>query len=141
MKRRAISIFLIATALVVAWLLLLDPSLVWAKPRSKKHRKAKPGPVANFDTRLPVLGTRLAEFPPGPMKAVADQACLNCHCADLVWQQHLTDKQWTASVSKMIGWGAEVPENRKEELVSYLVRNFGPDNDRFRPVLTRPVGR
>jgi hypothetical protein len=41
----------------------------------------------------------------------------------------------------MIGWGAEIPENEKAELVAYLVRNFGPDNDRFRPVVTRPLDR
>ena len=41
----------------------------------------------------------------------------------------------------MIGWGAEIPENEKAELVAYLARNFGPDNDRFRPVVTRPLDR
>jgi hypothetical protein len=41
----------------------------------------------------------------------------------------------------MIGWGAEVPEAKKAELVAYLVANFGPDNTKFQPVVTRPVGR
>ena len=41
---------------------------------------------------------------------MADQACLACHAADLVCQQRLTEKQWAASVNKMIGWGADVPE-------------------------------
>ena len=72
---------------------------------------------------------------------MADQACLACHAADLVWQQRLTEKQWTASVNKMIGWGADVQEARKAELVAYLFANFGPDNTKFQPVVTRPVGR
>lgn len=108
----------------------------------KKRRARRPAAAApNFDTKLPVLGTRLLEFPPGPAKAVADQACLSCHSADLTWQQRLTEKQWTAEVDKMIGWGADVPEARKAELIAYLVANFGPDNDRFQPIVTRPVGR
>jgi len=72
---------------------------------------------------------------------MADKACLRCHSADILRQQRLSERQWTANVTKMIGWGAEVPEDRKAELVAYLVRNFGPDNDRFRPVVTRPLGR
>jgi quinoprotein glucose dehydrogenase len=73
------------------------------------------------------------------MKSVADQACLNCHSADIVRQQRLNEKQWTASVNKMIGWGASVPEGKKDPLVAYLVEHFGPDNDRFQPVVTGPA--
>ncbi len=107
----------------------------------KGHARKPAGVAANFDARLPVLGTHLSEFPPGAAKPVADQGCLACHAADLVWQQRLTEKQWTASVNKMIGWGADVSEARKAELVAYLVANFGPDNTKFQPVVTRPVGR
>ncbi len=87
------------------------------------------------------LGTQLSSLPVGPGKAIAGKACLRCHSADILRQQRLSDKQWTASVTKMIGWGAEIPENEKAELVAYLARNFGPDNDRFRPVVTRPLDR
>jgi hypothetical protein len=114
-----------------------------ATQKSKKRPKAKsakPAPVT-FDVKLPVLGTKLAEFPPGEGKSLADSACLACHSTDLVRQQRLTEKQWTAAVTKMAGWGAEVPESKKETLIAYLVKNFGPDNDRFEPVVTRPVGR
>lgn len=90
---------------------------------------------------LPPLGERLDPLPAGPLKGVGDQACLNCHSADIIRQQRLTEKQWAANVDKMIGWGAAVPEDRKNALVAYLFEHFGPDNDRFRPVLTRPSGR
>ena len=90
---------------------------------------------------LPELGTELGQFPPGPMKVVADRACLHCHSADMVRQQRLTEKQWTAELGKMTGWGAVVRDEEKDALVAYLFKHFGPDNDRFRPVLARPPGR
>ena len=103
--------------------------------------KPKAKPAAAFDASLPVLGSQLAELPPGPGKATADGTCLTCHSADMLRQQRLNEKQWTANVTKMTGWGAEVPADRRDELIAYLVKNFGPDNDRFKPVVTRPAGR
>lgn len=136
----------LALALLLVLLAGLPDGSQAATKKSKKRAKAKsaktvkPAPVT-FDVKLPVLGTRLAEFPPGEGKSLADQACLTCHSTDLVRQQRLTEKQWTATVTKMAGWGADVPESRKETLIAYLVKNFGPDNDRFEPVVTRPAGR
>ena len=138
MKRSTLLPLLVLPLFVVS---TLFESPAEAAKRRKKARKAKPAAAANFDTKLPVLGTRLADFPPGPSKSLADQACLACHSADMVWQQHLTEKQWTAEVNKMMGWGSEVPEEKKAALIAYLVANFGPENDKFRPVVTRPVGR
>lgn len=89
---------------------------------------------------LPVLGTRLSEFPEGPGKAIADRACLQCHSADIPRQQRLTEKQWTAEVEKMGRWGAEVPASDKDALVGYLASRFGPDNGGFRPLEVRPSG-
>jgi len=87
------------------------------------------------------LGTRLLEFPPGDGKSIADQACLACHATDMVRQQRLTEKQWAAEVTKMAVWGADIPQDKREELVAYLVNNFGPGAPKYEPVLTRPVGR
>ena len=111
-----------------------------AKKKKKRVESTKEAPV-NFDRNLPVLGTRMALLPPGPMKDLADGACLTCHAADIVAQQHLTEKQWTAEIVKMTGWGAPVPEKDREALAAYLVANFGPGNLRWLPVVTRPVGR
>lgn len=109
--------------------------------QGSKQPKSKTAPVAAFDESLPVLGTQLAELPPGPGKATADAGCLKCHSADILRQQRLNEKQWAAGVAKMAGWGADVPEGKRDELIAYLVKNFGPDNDRFKPVVTRPAGR
>jgi hypothetical protein len=101
--------------------------------------KAKGGTPA--DAKLPIFGTRLEVLPEGPGKEIADQACMSCHSTDILRQQRLSEAQWTASVNKMVGWGAEVPEADKSKLVKYLALQFGPGNDKFQPVVTRPIGR
>jgi hypothetical protein len=122
--------------------MLLAPAGASAKKARRRKAPAKARAVVpTFDARLPVLGTKLADFPPGPAKAVADGACLLCHSADIVVQQRLTEKQWGAEVTKMIGWGADVHPDRKDELVAYLLKNFGTDAPTYAPVVTRPVGR
>jgi quinoprotein glucose dehydrogenase len=90
---------------------------------------------------LPQLGTVLRPLPDGPGKSIADGACVACHSADIIRQQRLTEKQWQATVTKMVGWGSPVTDDEKGPLIAYLVRNFGPDNDRFEPVTARPSGR
>jgi len=107
---------------------------------TKKSAKTKPKPP-DFDPHLPILGTRLREFPAGPGKESADRGCVFCHSVDMVAQQRLTEKQWTAEVTKMANWGADVPADKREELVAYLVKNFGPDAPQYEPVVTRPVGK
>lgn len=96
-------------------------------------------PPAPSSEPLPELGTVLGEFPAGSMKALADQACVNCHSADMSRQQRLNEKQWAAEVDKMVGWGAVVPEEQKAALVAYLTESFGPDNESFQPVVARPA--
>jgi hypothetical protein len=97
------------------------------------------GQSASPPEDLPVVGTQLGELPAGPMKALADQACLHCHSADMIRQQKLTEKQWTAEVTKMSGWGAVVPEDQKAALIVYLTEHFGPENQSFNPVVAKPA--
>ncbi|MFI5119090.1 MAG: hypothetical protein ACHQM4_01675 [Thermoanaerobaculia bacterium] len=137
MKRAALAAAILAAVILGAGASLLAAQA--SKPKSKGETKAAPVPA--IDESLPMLGTQLAELPAGPGRAAADAGCLKCHSADILRQQRLNEKQWGASVTKMVGWGADVPDARRDELIAYLVKNFGPDNDRFKPVVTRPVGR
>ncbi|HYK42338.1 MAG TPA: cytochrome c [Thermoanaerobaculia bacterium] len=131
-----------ALLVVVLWAGLPSAEAAPKRARKKSAHKSSPRPgPSNFDPKLPILGTRLAEMPPGPGKASADNACMTCHSADMVAQQRLTEKQWAAEVTKMTGWGADVPADRREELIAYLVKNFGTEGPKFEPVISRPVGR
>lgn len=138
---RARAAILVASGLAFS-LFVSRPIDAAGKHRKKPAKKAKVV-AADFDRQLPVLGTRLREFPAGPGggKALADRGCVFCHSADMVAQQRLTEKQWAAEVTKMVNWGADVPADKKEELVAYLVKNFGVDGALYEPVTTRPVGK
>jgi hypothetical protein len=88
---------------------------------------------------LPMPGTRFKQLPAGAGKAQVEAACYQCHAADLLAQQRLTEKQWTASVEKMIRWGANVRPADKDVIVKYLVRNYGPGNRGFVATKVAPV--
>jgi hypothetical protein len=89
---------------------------------------------------LPMLGTHFKTLPKGAGRDKVEAACYPCHSADLLAQQRLTEKQWTAAVEKMIRWGAAVKNDDKPVIIDYLSKHFGPAN-RFTPTRTRPVGR
>jgi len=89
---------------------------------------------------LPMPGTTFKQLPAGTGKASVEAACYACHSADLLVQQRLTEKQWIATVDKMIRWGAVVPDGEKEAMVRYLARNFGPGS-RSVPLKVAPVAR
>jgi hypothetical protein len=89
---------------------------------------------------LPMPGTRFQPLPPGKAKASVESACYACHSADILVQQRLTEKQWTATVEKMIRWGAVVPKDQKIPITEYLSKNFGPKN-KFAPIAIQPSTR
>ena len=90
---------------------------------------------------LPAAGSRIPPLPDGDGRAVAQQSCLPCHSADVLRQQRLTERQWSASLTKMKGWGAELREEDQARLLTYLAQHFGPENRGFRPVAARPLQR
>lgn len=129
----------LAAAILGACVSLLAEQ-VGKEAKSRVETRAVPAvPAVNYS--LPGFGLQFVDLPLGPGKATAEYACLTCHSADVLRQQRLNEKQWAAAVTKMTGWGAAVSEAKRDELIAYLVKNFGPDNDRFKPVVTRPIGR
>lgn len=93
-----------------------------------------------FAAALPMLGTHFKSLPEGKGKPEVEAACYACHAADLLAQQRLTEKQWTATVEKMARWGAVVKDEDKSAIIAYLAKHFGPEN-KFTPTKTKAVGR
>jgi cytochrome c5 len=80
----------------------------------------------------------LAALPEGAGQAIVKTNCLVCHSAAMIEQQHKDEAAWDKTVTQMIGWGAPVPADQKQELVAYLVANFGPREGTPNPVPTAP---
>jgi len=100
---------------------------------------ATPKKRAPYDPNLPVLGTKFHSLPAGTGRQLVEASCLPCHSPDILVQQRLTEKQWTATVDKMVRWGAVLKDTDKPAMIAYLSKNFGPTNS-FTPAKTRPVG-
>ncbi len=60
-------------------------------------------------------------------KALVAQACLSCHTEQTLAQQRLTQPQWTKTVTKMVGWGANLDATEVAPLVAYLSATYGPN--------------
>lgn len=99
----------VACALVAAAVALLAP-----QPHSAGTAAAK---------RRSVYPTR---FPQGLGRGVAERACLVCHSATLVTQQHKDSTGWEKSVRQMEAWGVKLKSADRESLLTYLRSQFGP---------------
>ncbi|MGH7146302.1 MAG: hypothetical protein ACREIJ_00160 [Nitrospiraceae bacterium] len=54
------------------------------------------------------------------------ERCGICHSTDLVTQQRLDRSRWTATVDKMIHWGAPLSPEERDILVNYLAAQYHP---------------
>ena len=68
-------------------------------------------------------------FKPGPGSEVANGQCLPCHSVEYVTMQPPMPRAfWAASVKKMREkFGANIPEDQADQLVNYLVKNYGTE--------------
>ena len=95
---------------------MLAASPIVAPPVSKPA----PAPAAV----RPVVAARDGEFAPGPERAFVQKACTACHVSVQVTSQRHTKEEWAAMVEKMIGFGAQVPDDQFDPIVGYLARNY-----------------
>lgn len=52
--------------------------------------------------------------------------CAVCHTTDLISQQRLPQDRWTATVEKMVHWGADLSQDEAALLVQYLTARNHP---------------
>lgn len=60
-------------------------------------------------------------------RALVKGACLSCHSEEMLAQQRLTEAQWTKTVTKMVGWGANLEPKDTAPLIAWLAATYGPD--------------
>jgi mono/diheme cytochrome c family protein len=102
----------------LAWLCALSASGSWGSAQREQAPRPATSDRSDDDAdrqeRL-ALGKRAFE-----------ENCLMCHAAEMAAGQRLTSAQWTTEVDKMIGWGAPLPPELKDDLLAYLTSSFSP---------------
>lgn len=103
--------------------------VVFALPRTGERpavdaSAARAVPINETGAVAPTAWSDPASFAPGPEKAFADKACTGCHIAAQVTNQRKSRAEWASTVEKMIGFGAQVPDDRFDPLVTYLATNY-----------------
>jgi len=88
---------------------------------------------------LPQPGAVTASLPAGDGMDAVRSRCVACHDPAMLRQQRLTAQQWMVEIEKMRGWGAQVSDDDKTQVASYLGAIAGPDNTRFTPTSVAPV--
>lgn len=65
--------------------------------------------------------------PPGAAEAdPVSQTCTACHGPAKYASLHQSKAEWAAVVRQMIKYGADVPDGRFDQIVSYLTAHYGP---------------
>ena len=69
-------------------------------------------------------GTPGGDFADAPEKALVEQTCTACHVAEQVTAQRHSKADWSNLVDKMIGFGAQVPDDKYDLIVNYLAVHY-----------------
>ncbi|MGO8989858.1 MAG: c-type cytochrome [bacterium] len=73
-----------------------------------------------------VLPNIQTELKAGEGKEKIQTLCAICHSLDYITMQpRLTRAQWTATVNKMIKFGAPINENDAQRIIGYLTMQYG----------------
>jgi competence protein ComEA len=65
-------------------------------------------------------------LPDGPGKDTFVRVCSKCHSTDIPASQHKNADEWTDTLIDMRNKGAEASDEELEQILKYLVTNFGP---------------
>lgn len=91
---------------------------------------AAPAPAPAPVARVVVAAEPIDAGPPPMSSAEVEQVlllnCQSCHSLAYVGQQRMTVAQWTATLTKMRGWGALLEESQLAPLANALAVSRGP---------------
>ena len=86
---------------------------------------APPAPASSANA-APAAAAKPVELPEGDGKAIATENCQACHKLTNVTRARKSLDEWKDTVQTMIDRGANVPADKLDILLQYLVKNFGP---------------
>ncbi len=68
-----------------------------------------------------------ADIPPGPGKEAVVKYCATCHSAEQAASLRQGQREWAATIEKMVGMGAKIPDDSYDAILGYLNAHFGAD--------------
>src|SRR5271155_2834300 len=68
-----------------------------------------------------------ADIPAGPGKDATVKYCSDCHSIEQAVSLRQGQEEWKATLEKMTGMGAKVPDDSVDAILGYLTKTFGPD--------------
>lgn len=72
-------------------------------------------------------GAVFADIPAGPGKDATVKYCATCHSAEQAVSLRQGEEDWAATIDKMVGMGAKIPDDSYSPILTYLSKHFGPD--------------
>ena len=73
------------------------------------------------------VGSAMADLPAGPGHDETLKVCGKCHSPELAGSLRQSRTGWEETISKMVNLGSEGTDDEYEAVLSYLVKNFGPE--------------
>jgi competence protein ComEA len=73
------------------------------------------------------VGSAMADLPPGPGHDETTKVCGKCHSPEQAASLHQSRTGWEETISKMVNMGSEGTDEEYEAILTYLVKNFGPE--------------
>ncbi len=106
------------TKQILASLTIGLPLMVWGV--SSSNPVAAAAPMAQADSH--------PEMPEGPGKAITIQTCTKCHSITNITGQHKDKDGWTATITKMVGYGATGSDDDFQAILDYVSKYYGVDS-------------
>jgi competence protein ComEA len=72
-------------------------------------------------------GAVLGDIPAGPGKDATVKYCSDCHSIEQAVSLRQGPEEWKATLEKMSGMGAKVPDDSYQAILGYLTKHFGAD--------------
>jgi cytochrome c5 len=114
---------------VLASLSVALPLLVWgvANAGSPVAAASSTADAARFAAAALLDQDPTAGMPDAPGKAQTIATCTKCHSITNVTGQHKTEDEWTATITKMVGYGASASDDDLQAILTYVTKYYGSE--------------
>jgi competence protein ComEA len=127
---------------IVASLSIGLPLLVWgvAGVSTPVAAASSTATAAHFAEAASLFqADQYASMPEGPGKAQTIATCTKCHSITNVTGQHKSEDEWTATITKMVGYGASGSDDDFQAILAYVVKYYGATPPADAPPATPPA--